>query len=303
MSDEFGTVNVRRGDRAREIEILRQQYRRHRESLVSMAAEAPTEALSAAYDHLIQEIDQSLRKLDDLEGRVPQDTQPVIQIDAAGRPISTLTAGGLAAAAAAAAQNEATFRSRPTEPGARPLVNGPQSFEAAAPEAADPNPVPRLVLIVAAGIVVLGIIFWLLWKASGDRRAPAVVQQTDTAVSAAAPDTVAPVTPAPRPAAASLAITPAAQDYGTIRKGTRAVRQFQVTNTTSKPIAVQVTRSTCRCLYYDYVDKLAPGKQETITVTIDGAKARAGNLHEALTVSAKKDPSITASFEVNAVIK
>lgn len=295
MSDEFGTVNVRRGDRAREIEILRQQYRRHRESLVSMAADAPTESLAAEYGRLIQEIDGSIRKLDDLEGRVPQDTQPVIHTDAAGRPIG--------AATAAAAQNEPTFRSRPTEPGARPLVDGPQSFEAAAPAAEGPNPASRLVLIVVAGIVVLGLIFWLLWKASGDRRRPEVAGETATAVSTAAPDTVAPVTPAPKPAAASLEITPASQDYGTIRKGTRAVRQFQVTNTTSEPVAVQVTRSACRCLYYDYVDKLAPGKRETITVTIDGAKAKAGDLHETLTVSAKKDPGITASFEVTAVIK
>jgi hypothetical protein len=32
MSDDFGTINARRGDRAKEIEVLR----RHRESLVKM---------------------------------------------------------------------------------------------------------------------------------------------------------------------------------------------------------------------------------------------------------------------------
>lgn len=296
MSDDFGTVNVRRGDRAREIEILRQQYRRHRETLTALGGDAPTEHLAGEYARLIHGIDQSLRKLDELEGRVPPDTQPVIRTDAAGRPI------GAAASAGSAEEDE--FRRRPTEPGARHLVNGPV-VDMTAAEAASPNQASRLVLIVVAGVVVLAIIGWLLWRASGDRRGPAIVhEQNDTVVSTtSAPDTVAPITPAPKPVAAALAITPPAQDYGTIRKGTRAVRQFQITNTTNEPLTVQVTRSTCRCLYYDYVDKLAPGKKETITVTVDGAKAKAGTLHETLTVSSKSDPSITAQFDINAEIR
>src|SRR5712691_8693307 len=75
-SKECGTVSVRRGDRAREIEILRQQYNRHRESLASMAADAPTEQLAAEYQRLIREIDTAIGKLGELEGRKPSDTQP-----------------------------------------------------------------------------------------------------------------------------------------------------------------------------------------------------------------------------------
>ncbi|HEY3052836.1 MAG TPA: hypothetical protein VGK04_05540, partial [Thermoanaerobaculia bacterium] len=75
MSKEFGTVSVRRGDRAREIEILRQQYGRHRDTLASLAADAPTEHLASEYARLIREIDTALGKLGELEGQVPSDTQ------------------------------------------------------------------------------------------------------------------------------------------------------------------------------------------------------------------------------------
>src|SRR5512138_265563 len=74
MSDDFGTVNVRRGDRAREIEVLRQHYRGHRDALSRLAADAPTEQLAAEYNRLIAGIDDALRKLDELEGRPT--TQP-----------------------------------------------------------------------------------------------------------------------------------------------------------------------------------------------------------------------------------
>ena len=70
MSDDFGTVNVKRGDRAREIEVLRQHYKVHRDTLTQMVPDAPTEHLAAEYKRLIADIDASIRKLDELE-RVP----------------------------------------------------------------------------------------------------------------------------------------------------------------------------------------------------------------------------------------
>src|SRR5688500_6204759 len=68
MSDDFGTMNVTRGDRAREIEVLRQHYRQHREALARMIADAPTEHLATEYQRLIVEIDRALGKLSELEG-------------------------------------------------------------------------------------------------------------------------------------------------------------------------------------------------------------------------------------------
>src|ERR1700747_2000265 len=71
MSDDFGTVNMRRGERAREIELLRQHYRGHRETLAKLLSEAPTEHLAAEYQRLIADIDSSLAKVDEIEGHAP----------------------------------------------------------------------------------------------------------------------------------------------------------------------------------------------------------------------------------------
>ena len=255
MSNEFGTVNVRRGDRTREIEILRQRYNRHRESLSSLAADAPSDQLATEYARLIREIDRALGKLGELEGKRPSDTQP----------------------------------------GTRPLVTPPGMIM---PDMSEPPPagaaMPRVALIIGAGLVVLILIGWLMWRASGERPAvkPAPVAETHPA----------PVTPAPKPRLAALKIDPATQDYGTIRKGTRAVRQFQLTNNTDQPLSLEVARSMCRCLYYEFRGVPAHGK-ETLTVTIDGAKAKRGALHETVAVSSKKDPSATGNLDVTAMIR
>ena len=112
----------------------------------------------------------------------------------------------------------------------------------------------------------------------------------------------APVTPAPKPKLAALKIDPPTHDYGTIRKGTRAVRQFQLTNNTDQPLSLDVARSACRCLYYEYRAVPAHGK-ETITVTIDGAKAKRGSLHETVAVSSRKDPLVSGNLDVTATIR
>jgi hypothetical protein len=257
MSKEFGTVNVRRGDRAREIEILRQQYARHRESLASLAADAPTEHLAAEYHRLIREIDTAIGKLGELEGRVPSDTQP----------------------------------------GTRPLLTPPGMITPDVSEPVEPgSSIPRVALIIAAGVIVLVLIGWLMWRASGERPAtPVVRERVETG----------PITPAPKPVPVAVVLTmqPHVHDYGTIRKGTRAVRQFEVMNNGDEPVVVEVARSACRCLYYANANPVAPHKKETITVTVDGAKAKLGTLHETIVVSSKKDPSVSTSFDVNATIK
>lgn len=268
-SDDFGTVNVKRGDRAREIEILRQNYRAHRDALAQMAREAPSEQLATEYQRLIRTIETSLAKLNELErgvGAVSEDTQPVIE--------------------------------RPRESGV-----GSRELESIHTDSPPPTPNSRIAMIVIAGVIVLGLIGALIWYASRDR---GKVKPIATETTAVANDTSAPATSAPQPVAAppsALTVAPAIADYGTIRKGTRAVRQVEVTNTTDKQLDYTVSRSQCRCLYYEYTGKLAPKKKETLSVTVDGGKAKAGSLAETLTISAKKDPSITTSFQVTANIK
>jgi hypothetical protein len=266
MSDDFGTVNIRPGGQEREIEALRQQFQRLR-----------------------GDVDAALRRLDAMTAQPSGATAP------GNRPLVT----------------------PPVTPPLTPLVtpiaepvtdHGTGTY--AAPErevAAAPSGAGRLLLMGLIGLAVLAGIGWLIWRASNDRKAktPQVVEQPATTPATTGTDTVAPAATAPEPAAAasSIAIAPAVADYGTIRKGTRAVRQFVVTNSGRTPITIQIARSSCRCLYYDYVAKLTPKKKETVTVTVDGARAKAGALEENIAVSSKEDPNATGTLGVRAVIQ
>ena len=253
MSDDFGTVSVNRAERAREIDVLRQHYRRHREALMQLIADAPTEHLASEYRALIAEIDASALKLDELEGRA--------------------------------------------EPGMRPLVTTPQLGD----DEIRSGSGLRLALILVAALVALALIGWLIWRASSDRDQPGAIVDQPPATTAPATvtedATIAPVT------VETLAVSPPAADYGTIRKGTRATRQFEVANSSEQPVTIQVARSACRCLYYEYVELVPPKGKETITVTIDGAKAPAGALSETVKVTAKNDPAVATSFDVIATIR
>lgn len=270
MSEDFGTVNMKphSSERAREIDLIRQHYRRHRESLATMTGDAPTDHLAAEYQRLIRDIDASLVKLDELEGR------------------------------AAAAATPAPQPLKKTEPGRRPLVTtSPPAMRIGDDDSVSPQ--SRLILIVIAGLIVLGLIGWLIWRASSDERPlTRVVPVTETTETT---DSISAASPPGTDSA--LSVEPPAQDFGVVRKGTRAARQFEVVNTTESPIKINVTRSTCRCLYYDYADVIPPNGKETLTVTVDGAKAKAGQLQESVRITAEGNRSITAAFDVNATIR
>jgi hypothetical protein len=290
MSDDFGTVSVKRGDRAREIEVLRQHYRTHRDALVRMVPDAPTEQLASEYQRLIASIDGSLRKLDELEGKG--------------------TASGTVAVPTAAFNETQRMG---TAPGNRPLVSSGVSSEPVTDHGIASYDVPadrpsnngsRMLLMLVIAVAVLGIIGWLIWRASSDKKSttPQVIEQPPSTTS---PDTTTTPAVTPVAAAASIRIAPEVADYGTIRKGTRAVRQFEITNTSTTPLTISVARSTCRCLYYEYDTKvkLAPKAKEALTVTVDGARAKAGALNESIAVTSKDDPNATGTIGVRALIK
>ncbi|HEX8170257.1 MAG TPA: DUF1573 domain-containing protein [Thermoanaerobaculia bacterium] len=277
MSDDFGTAGARRGERAREIEALRQNYRRHRDTIAALMAEAPSAALAEEYRRVITGIDASLAKLDEIDGR-------------------TVTP-------------EAPLRLK-TDAGARPLVTTPMDDEVTPMDlpAAPPPSNLRIALIVLVALAVLGAIGWMIWRASRDREPqptiveqPAVTESTTTATRAT--DTM--TEPAPPAAAAddALVLKPRTHDYGVIRKGTRATRQFEITNRTDEPVTIQIARSLCHCLYYEHAPVVPPKGKESITVTIDGARAKAGELRETLKVTSKKDPTVSTSFEVTATVR
>jgi len=284
MSDDFGTVNVKRGDRAREIEVLRQHYKVHRDTLTQMVPDAPTEHLASEYKRLIADIDASVRKLDELD-RVPSAAAPgLVEPPRTG-----------------------------TSPGNRPLVSsepatdhGIANYDDVPTNRASGNS-SRVLLIFVIAIAVLGVIGWLIWRASSEKKAnaPQVIETPSTSTATETGTAGGTVAPLPVAAASSIRITPEVADYGVIRKGTRAVRQFEITNLTSTPLSFVVARSACRCLYYEYnaKTKLAPKAKEALTVTIDGARAKAGALEEQIAVTSKDDPNANGTIGVRAVIK
>lgn len=196
----------------------------------------------------------------------------------------------------------------------RPLVASPMGDEQSTPAdlpSGDDEPRSRVPLIFGAAIIALALIGWLIWHATSDKsKAPAIVETGMSATGSTAPLSTAPDTsieeaPAPVAAAAAspLVPTPRVQDYGVIRKGTRAVRQFQIANNSNDPISIEVARSACRCLFYEYQSLIPPKAKETLTVTVDGAKAKAGKLREVVKVSQKKHPDVATSVDVNATIQ
>lgn len=196
---------------------------------------------------------------------------------------------------------------QPETPFSRPLASTPAYDDESI--AAQPGSGPRVLLILAAAVVALALIGWLIWRASSDRPATttAVVEETatttaETETTATAPDTVAEAQPAPVPDTA-LIITPRSQDYGLVRKGTRATRQYQFTNNSEEPVTITLARSACRCLYYEYEGLVPPKAKETITVTIDGARAKAGTLRESIKVTTKADPTVSTTFDVIATVR
>jgi hypothetical protein len=284
MSEEFGTVNMRRGDRSREIEVLRQQYKRHRETLTGMIADAPTEYLATEYQRLIVELDASLQKLNELEA-----------------PRAATAAGAVRTGTSPGVDTQPMR----TDPGKRPLVSTPGGhYETPMAEPGHGNRTLLIAIIVAA-LTVLAILAWLMLR-SGDER-PVAPIVTETAVPVEETDETTTISPAPPMTSdapsVSIAIQPASHNFGVIRKGTRAVRQYELTNSTDQPMTITIARSACRCLYYSHSPVVAPKGKETITVTIDGARAKPGVLQETIKVSSKSDPSVVASMNVSATVR
>ncbi len=264
MSDDFGTINVSQRERAKEIEAMRERFRRHRQAIEGLLADAPSEQLAQHYTRVVSEIDASLVKLDDLEAR--------------------------------------------PEPGMRPLVSNPQPQHDYG-VTADRKPGAtgtRVLLILLVAFVGLAALGWFIWKAS-DRKESAVIDTVETApvttetnetveTTTSAADTIAPA------GDGGLVANPQSQDYGVIRKGTRAVRKFTIRNDSDQTAALKVSRSACRCLYYAHPPTIAAKKDATLTITVDGAKAKTGALRESIEITTK-DPNVKTSVNVIATVR
>lgn len=283
---------------ARELELLRQRYMGHRETLVRLEADAPSEELAARYRALQQEIDRAVHKLGELTaagGEAPQvrRTQPASnRLPSLGD--DTIAAGAAAAAAGAAARHA-------TAPGDRPLHHATATPRPAAPsreiEPAPAEDKKRLMLIVAAAALMLMILGALVWRARRDETPTRIVEEQPVAA--------APVeAPVERVADTGvLSVSPASHDFGVVRKGTRAVRQFRLENGGNEPVNVSIDRSTCRCLWFDF-DSTIPAKSSSIlAITVDGARAKVGRLDETVKIKNKADAVDMAEIKLFASVE
>jgi Protein of unknown function (DUF1573) len=280
--EEWSTVSIKGQNRSREIEVIRQRYREHLAALQRLGADSPTERLANEYRRLQEDIQRSIGKLDEIDGGIAPDPR----VDTAvGRPPSRPASAAERGVEPAGAINRDIY-SDDTIVGS-PVRN---------------NSSLRVMLIALVGIAVLAILGFFVWRASSHSKEPdRIVEQRPAATQPVREEQ--PAVAAPAPDQSLLKIVPASADYGTIRKGTRAVRQFEITNGGTAPVPIRASRSNCRCLFYEYAGQIAPKKKETITVTIDGAKAKRGALEETVQVASKNDTTMTASFVIHAIIK
>jgi hypothetical protein len=283
--EEWSTLSVKGQSRSREIEVIRHRYREHLAALQRLAADSPTERLAGEYRRLQEDIHRSISKLDEIDGSgVAVDPR----VDTAvGRATTRSVPAG----------------ERAIEP-AGSIDRGIYSDDATRIGDGGPGSGARVMLIALVGIVVLAVLGFFVWRASSHSKEPdRIVEERTATAGTVREEQPAVAVVATAPPESLLKIVPASADYGTIRKGTRAVRQFEITNGGTAPLPIRASRSNCRCLFYEYSGQIAPKKKESITVTIDGAKAKRGPLDETVQVESKNDRTMSASFAIHAVIK
>lgn len=266
------------GERAvdREIERLKSIYQHHADALAKLAGSAPTRALAKKYDELIGEINRSILGLEDPGAIALRRTHD--------RPLET------------ALPPEARPPARTSPPTRSPsdvrLRTEPGTL--ASDAGSDQSALGRILLILVMAIVVIGVLAFFVWKyGSQPRTEPSpsetvTVQDPGSTLAVSAPD---------------LAISPEALDYGVVYKGTRVAKTFQVTNTTDREMTIEVERSKCRCLWFDYPKILPPGGSIELVVAVDGALAEPGLLSEGVVVSSKQPPRQSAEALVTAEIR
>jgi hypothetical protein len=150
------------------------------------------------------------------------------------------------------------------------------------------------ILVTLAVLFIVGVVGLFVWNwiRGVEPDDPAVIVESSEQEPMIEPD----------PMAFSLSATPDQQSYGELRRGTRAVRQFEIANNTDQTLPISVLRSDCRCLWFEYADTIPPRGTTTLTVTVDGAKAPVGTLRETVQIVSKTDPPVTIAVEVVAEI-
>jgi hypothetical protein len=283
----------------REVERLRSVYRDHAETLSKLASSSPSKQLARRYQELIADINKAIVGLDEVD-------PDVIARRSAERPIVPAEPAPAhppvppPAPSAADRRQESPAHHDPPE---RPILSS--TYSASAPAAGEEEgTLLRIVLIIGLAIVLLGVLALFVWKFSGDRTPATAEKPAAPAPVAAPPPKEEPVTPAPEPKPESaLSVTPQQQDFGTIEKGSSAVRTFELANRGKVAITLELSRSKCRCLWYDPPKNLSAGGRGTLTVRLDGSRAPAGPLAESVEITGKGHRDALAVIEINADVK
>lgn len=276
MPEDWNTNNLSREKAiGREIEQLRTRYLQHMATLEKLITEAPTDHLAGEYERVRQEVELSLHKLNELETGVPG-ARPVVS--KAPVPVSTAGTSG------------------------KPKRHEDDPFYQTNPSVLVQRDSPlRALAIVLIGFLVVALSGYFFWRYLQGRPAGRSDPAAATVSSTSPEETATLREIAPEPAA-GFTIAPPSQDFGRIRRGTRATRQFELTNNTDAEIPLNVSRSNCKCLWFEFV-ALPPGGSSTLTVTIDATRAPKGTLRETVTVWSKTDQKVSENLEVTAVIQ
>ncbi len=269
-NDDWSTINLR-GGRDRNLRALRHRYEQHRSALRQLEEGAPSETLAKRYHELQSEIDRALSQLDSLD---PLSADLTSGARPAGPPPSELSS------------TVPRWNGRSPEEETGPMTRRPAGSRTF-----------LMVLLAVLLIVILGgIIYWTTGPSSPEEEsAAALVAEPATASETTARE--------PEPEPAKLAIQPDHHDFGAVKKGTRTVAGFTLTNMTDQPLRIAIDRSNCRCLWYDYPASIPAHESVPLQISIDGARADQGPVEETVRIFSKSDDAFSAEVKITGEIR
>jgi hypothetical protein len=166
-----------------------------------------------------------------------------------------------------------------TEPGRVPLEPEPSAFG-------------RIALILGMAIIVISLLAFFVWKFGGEPRS----EDGNPPPAAARATAEAPPVP-------PLSARPEAQDFGVVYKGTRAAKTFQVHNNTDGDMTIELERSRCQCLWFDYPKRIPAGESISISIAVDGDRAPSGLVSEAVVIVSTQPPRFATEIQITAEIR
>jgi hypothetical protein len=283
----------------RELESLRQRYHDHRRSIRHLLQTAPDARLAARYERMLEEIQRSVEQLDRLDKdpfpeddvanpAIPEPTPHLPRVAPAVPPRKGGEFDTIAVRSGKAPFDEAEF-----DAGSRSW-NKPVVNDATLDQRIDREPKrwPWIVgLLLLALLAAAVLLFWL-----GEGGDPTVRDRTIVEEELAE-------RAEPEPPPSLLTAEPASFDFGVIPKGNRGVHRFTIHNSSGEALPISVSRSDCRCLWYDYPAQIAPNESVELSITVDGARASEGPLREAVRIESERLPGEVATIEVTAEIR